>query len=162
VIQSFIPDYFSDERGDLWTIWNENNSPNNLKFNHDKVAISKKNVLRGLHGDSKSWKLITCLSGEIFLAVVDYRKDSETYLKTETFILNDKNKQIVLVPPFFLNGHYVISDSATFFYKWAYEGGYPDVNEQFSVNWFDPKLNINWPTKDPILSDRDKKTNFII
>ena len=40
-----------------------NKENNNLVFNHDKVSVSRKNVLRGLHGDSKSWKLITCLAG---------------------------------------------------------------------------------------------------
>lgn len=157
----FNSDFFSDERGDLWTVWNKNNFTPNLVFNHDKVAKSKKNVLRGLHGDSKSWKLITCLYGEIFLAVVDFRIGTENYLKTKTFILNDKNKKSVLVPPNFLNGHLVLSDEAVFFYKWSYDGNYPDVQDQYSINYLDPVLNIKWPIKNPILSERDKKSNFI-
>jgi len=154
-------DFFSDNRGDLWTVWNDSDFTPKLNFNHDKVAKSKKNVIRGLHGDNKSWKLITCLYGEIFLAVVDFRKESETYLKTETFILNDKNKMSVLVPPNFLNGHQVLSDEAVFFYKWSYDGDYPDVNDQTSIKWDDPKLNINWPLNNPILSERDLKSKYI-
>jgi dTDP-4-dehydrorhamnose 3,5-epimerase len=50
----------------------------------------------------------------------------------------------------------VLSDNAVFFYKWAYEGEYPDVENQFSLNWKDSKININWPTETPILSQRDK------
>jgi len=154
-------DFFSDNRGDLWTVWNDTDFTPKLNFNHDKVAKSKKNVIRGLHGDNKSWKLITCLYGEIFLVVVDFRKESETYLKTETFVLNDKNKMSVLVPPNFLNGHQVLSDDAVFFYKWSYDGDYPDVNDQISIKWDDPKLNINWPLNNPILSERDLKSNYI-
>jgi dTDP-4-dehydrorhamnose 3,5-epimerase len=126
-----------------------------------KLQNQKKNVLRGLHGDPKSWKLITCLSGEIFFVVVDYRKESDTYLKHQTFLLNDKNKKIVLVPPNFLNGHLVLSNDAVFFYKWSYVGEYPDVNSQFSIKWDDPKINIKWPISNPILSDRDLNCNYI-
>jgi dTDP-4-dehydrorhamnose 3,5-epimerase len=161
MINIYTTDFFSDNRGDLWTVWNATDFTPKLNFNHDKVAKSKKNVIRGLHGDNKSWKLITCLYGEIFLAVVDFRKESETYLKTETFILNDKNKMSVLVPPNFLNGHQVLSDNAVFFYKWSYDGDYPDVNEQISVKWDDPKLKINWPLNNPILSERDLKSTYI-
>ena len=42
-----------------------------VDFVEDDVSISRKNVLRGLHGDNKTWKLIQCLHGSIILAVVD-------------------------------------------------------------------------------------------
>lgn len=158
-VRVFTPSYFSDERGELWTVYDKKNL--NIKFNHDKVAISKKNVLRGLHGDKKSWKLITCLSGEIFLSIVDFRKNSSSFLKTQSFILNNKNKISVLIPPNFLNGHYVLSEEAVFFYKWSYKGEYPDIDDQFSIIWSDPFLNIDWPNKNPILSDRDKNSKPI-
>lgn len=152
---------FNDERGELWTLWEKYKFTPKLDFNHDKIAKSKKNVLRGLHGDSKSWKLITCLYGEIFLSVVDYRKSSKSFLQHKNFILNDKNKNSVLVPPMFANGHLVLSDECVFFYKWAYDGSYPDVDDQFSLRWDDPKLGIDWPTKLPILSNRDKNSKFL-
>lgn len=155
------PTFYSDERGELWSVWNKSEFNPQLIFNHDKVAKSKKGVLRGFHGDNKSWKLITCLYGEIFLSVVDYRKNSKSFLETKNFILNDKNKKTILVPPNFLNAHQVLSDEAVFFYKWSYDGNYPDVDEQFSVNWNDPKINVDWPIKIPILSERDKHSKFI-
>lgn len=161
MIKIYQTDFFSDNRGDLWTVWDKSIFEPKLDFNHDKVAKSKKNVIRGLHGDTKSWKLISCLHGEIFLVVVDFRKNEDTYLKTETFILNDKNKISVLVPPNFLNGHQVLSENAVFYYKWSYDGKYPDVNEQISVKWDDPKLKINWPIKEPILSERDSNSKYI-
>ena len=64
-VNVFEPDVFTDMRGDLWTTWKKDEFPIDLDFNHDKVSTSKKDVLRGIHGDFKSWKLITCLYGEL-------------------------------------------------------------------------------------------------
>jgi len=153
-IKIFQPDSFEDYRGELYTVFNQ--SEHELFFNHDKVAVSKKNVLRGIHGDFKATKLISCLHGEIYFVVVDNRPYSTTYLKWDSIILSGANKKQILIPPGFGNGHLVLSDNAVFFYKWAYEGEYPDVENQFSLNWKDSKININWPTETPILSQRDK------
>jgi dTDP-4-dehydrorhamnose 3,5-epimerase len=155
-VKVFTNDAFRDERGELWTVWNEKEFEPKLKFNHDKIAVSKKNVLRGIHGDSKSWKLITCLSGEIRLVVVEPNKLHHT-----SILLTDKNKLSVLVPPGFGNGHLVLSDKAVFYYKWAYEGEYPDVQDQFSLRWNDPKLKIDWGIQNPILSERDKNAKML-
>ena len=147
------PSSFEDFRGELFTSYKKGDY--NLDFNHDKVSISKKNVLRGLHGDSKSFKLITCLAGEVLLVVVDNRPESKNYLKWDSIILTSKNRKQVLVPPMFANGHLILSDEATFFYKWSYQGEYPDVNDQFTLKWNDPKIGIHWPISNPILSKRD-------
>jgi len=156
-VKIFQPDSFEDYRGELYTVFNQDE--HELVFNHDKVSISKQNVLRGLHGDSKAWKLITCLAGEIYLVVVDNRPSSDTYLAWDSIILTGKNRKQVLVPPMFANGHLVLSSEATFFYKWSYPGEYPDVKDQFSLNWKDPKINIYWPIDNPILSKRDKNSH---
>jgi dTDP-4-dehydrorhamnose 3,5-epimerase len=147
------PSSFEDFRGELFTSYKKGDY--NLDFNHDKVSISKKNVLRGLHGDSKSFKLITCLAGEVLLVVVDNRPESKNYLKWDSIILTSKNRKQVLIPPMFANGHLILSDEATFFYKWSYKGNYPDVNDQFTLKWNDPKIGIHWPISNPILSKRD-------
>jgi dTDP-4-dehydrorhamnose 3,5-epimerase len=156
-VKIFQPDSFEDYRGELYTLFKQ--EEHELVFNHDKVSVSKQNVLRGLHGDSKAWKLITCLAGEIYLVVVDNRPSSDTYLTWDSIILTGKNRKQVLVPPMFANGHLVLSSEATFFYKWSYPGEYPDVKDQFSLNWRDPKINIYWPIDNPILSKRDKNSH---
>ena len=61
--------------------------PIKLDFNHDKISTSRKNVIRGIHGDFKSWKFVTCLYGELYFVVVDNRKDSVTYLEWDCIIL---------------------------------------------------------------------------
>ena len=78
-VQVLTPDIHTDYRGDLWTLWKRGDL--DLDFNHDKVSTSRKNVLRGIHGDKKSWKLITCLYGELYFVIVDNRAGSPTYLQ---------------------------------------------------------------------------------
>ena len=156
----FTPSINIDNRGTIFTTFSkesyEKYLPEGLEFIHDKFAESKKNVLRGLHGDSKTWKLITCIYGDIFEVVVDMRPDSSTYLKWDSFELNNQNKKQILVPPNFVNGYCVLNDFAVFHYKLAYEGEYFDVAQQLVVKWNDKTLNINWPIKNPILQERDK------
>lgn len=148
------PDSFEDFRGELYTLFKQ--EEHELVFNHDKVSVSRQNVLRGMHGDSKSWKLITCLSGVVYLVVIDNRPESQNYLKWDSIVLSETNRKQVLVPPMFANGHLVLSDTAVFFYKWSYPGEYPDVKDQFTLKWNDPKVNVHWPIDNPILSKRDK------
>lgn len=155
-ITVFEKDSFIDNRGELYTIWKHSDTPL-LNFNHDKLAVSHKNVLRGLHTD-KSWKLITCLYGKIQLVV--YNLETNQYTD---FIIDAESriKTSVLVPPGFYNGHLILSDKAVFYYKWCYEGKYPDVKDQSSINWSDPKINIKWLTDNPILSERDNSTPLL-
>jgi dTDP-4-dehydrorhamnose 3,5-epimerase len=148
------PDYFTDYRGDLWTLWKSGD--HGLSFNHDKVSTSRRNVLRGIHGDSKSWKLVTCLYGDLYFVLVDNREDSPTYMKYQSMILDSKKRKQVLIPPSVGNGFVVLSHNSVFHYKWAYPGTYPDVDQQFTIKWDDPRCNINWPISNPILQLRDK------
>lgn len=152
-VKVFKQDAFKDHRGELYTVFNQKD--HELVFNHDKVSVSKKNVLRGLHGDLKSWKHISCLKGTIFLAIVDYNVKSDNFMEWDSIVLSSKNKKSVLIPPGFLNGHLVLSNEAIFFYKWSYPGNYPDVEDQISLKWNNPRLGIDWPIDNPILSHRD-------
>jgi len=150
-------DVHTDYRGDLWTLWKDTDLEwGNLSFNHDKVSTSRKNVLRGIHGDNKSWKLITCLYGDIYFVMVDNRESSDTFMKWESMTLNDRNRKQVLLPPGVGNGFLVMSEHSVFHYKWSYDGDYPDVDQQFTIKWNDPIVGVTWPIDNPILSNRDK------
>ena len=155
-VKIFEPDLFTDFRGDLWTTWKKDEFPLDLDFNHDKVSTSRKDVLRGIHGDFKSFKLITCLYGQMFFILVDNRKDSKTYLQWNSMILDDRKRKLVLIPPGIGNAFLVLSDYSIFSYKWSYNGEYPDVEDQFTIKWNDKRLNINWPIANPILQKRDR------
>ena len=148
---------FKDKRGILWTTWKKGFFKT-IKFNHDKFSLSKKNTLRGLHCDFKSWKMITSVYGKFLFVVVDMRKNSKNYLKHKKWILDHKKPMLILVPPYFANAHLCLSKICLFHYKWSYKGKYIDANKQKSYRWDDPKIKINWPIKKPILSNRDKTT----
>jgi dTDP-4-dehydrorhamnose 3,5-epimerase len=153
------PSVFWDERGNIYSSFNKdfyrNVLPENLDFKHDKFAQSKSNVLRGLHGDFKTWKLVSCVWGRIFEVVVDMRPDSHTFKKWDAFSLSAENYSQVLIPPGFVNGYYVESDHAIFHYKLAYNGEYVDAGEQMTYLWNDPELGIKWPCLYPLLQSRD-------
>ena len=154
------PSVSKDVRGNIWTSFLKDKVekllPSNLYFKHDKFSTSKHNVLRGIHGDTQSWKLVTCVYGEIQQVVVDLRKGSPTYQKWRDFIINKDNQQLILIPPNMGNAYYVSSPEVVYHYKYAYNGDYIDVGEQFSVNWDDDRIGIKWLSNSPILSNRDK------
>ena len=122
------------------------------KFVFDYFSLSKKNVLRGIHGDKNTCKLVTCLYGEFYLVVVNNNPHSQQFKKWQSFNLSEKNRKQVLIPPMYGNGHLVISDKAIFHYKQTTEY---NREGQFTIMWNDPDFKIKWPVKNPILSKRD-------
>jgi dTDP-4-dehydrorhamnose 3,5-epimerase len=156
-------DVFYDHRGEYIETWNKENykafNNGEIEFKQDDISTSVKHTLRGLHGDFETWKLVQCLYGSLLQVVVDMRPDSKTYLKYDMFSINDKNRNQILIPPGFANGHLVMSDFGIFSYKQStlYQG----QGAQFTVRWDDPKVNIAWPIENPILSLRDKNAKLI-
>jgi dTDP-4-dehydrorhamnose 3,5-epimerase len=159
------PEVFHDFRGEYVETFNVDKyqfydkSGKKIVFVEDDISVSRKSVLRGLHGDEKTWKLIQCLWGAFYYVVVDMRKDSPSYLKWESFNVNDKNRLQILVPAGCANGHLVLSDQCIFSYKQSEY--YNGMEKQFTVRWDDPKLKIFWPEKNPILSLRDATAPYL-
>ena len=136
-IKTFKPYVFEDHRGEYVEIYNKKNYPK-LDFVQDDISVSTKGVLRGIHGDKKTWKLISCLYGKIQLAVVE--PNTPEY---QLFVLSDRNRLQVLIPPGFGNGHLVLSDVAIFHYK---QTTYYDRKSQFTLPYNDVFYNIPWAT----------------
>lgn len=159
----FEPSIFREFRGEIWTTFHSEEHPVMRHIHYDKSEISihgrfsrsHQNVLRGLHYDSKTWKLVQCVVGEMYLVVADNRESSPTYGKWESFLLSERNRNQVLVPPGFGNGFYSITDNV-FHYNLFYKGEYIDISGQGVIKWNDPFFNIEWPTDTPILQKRDR------
>ena len=151
---------YKDNRGILWTTWKKGNFKS-IRFNHDKFSLSKKNTLRGIHTDFKSWKMITSIYGRFLLVIVNVKKNSKNYLKHKKIILDYKKPKLVLIPPYYANAHLCLSKFCILHYKWSYKGKYVDADKQKSYRWNDPKLKIKWPVKKPILSKRDKISKLL-
>jgi len=145
-------DTFADHRGEIWTTYTEVDFL--PSFVEDKVSISGKNVLRGLHGDSEIAKLITCMQGEMQLVILDLRQASPTYGALQMYDLSDQNPLSIYVPAGCVNGHLCLSARGLFFYKWSkiYNG----ADKQVTIQWNDPNLDIPWKCSDPVVSDRDR------
>lgn len=150
------PEPFRDHRGYYLETYNRKlytESGIKVDFIQDDISVSAKGVLRGIHGDHLTWKLISCPEGEFYFVVVDCRSDSENFGKWQAFTLSEKNMLQVLVAPGYGNAHLVLSERAIFHYK---QSTYYDRSKQFTYKWDDDRFNIIWPIKEPILSERDK------
>jgi dTDP-4-dehydrorhamnose 3,5-epimerase len=150
------PYIFEDHRGEYIETYNEAMYRENgidVKFIQDDISVSTRNVLRGIHGDDHTWKLISCQYGKFYFVVVNCDSQSGDFGKWQSFVLSDKNRLQVLVPPKYGNAHLVLSNTTIFHYK---QSAYYDRSKQFTYKWDDPQLNIFWPITDPILSQRDR------
>ena len=76
------PTIFEDVRGMYVEIYNEElyaEAGITVKFVEDDISVSSRHVLRGVHGDQETWKLISCLHGKFYLAVVNWDKTSPQF-----------------------------------------------------------------------------------
>ena len=124
----------------------------NNNFILDSVSTSRKHVLRGLHGDGHTTKIISCLHGSFYYIIVNNDPESPQYKKWISLTLSSQNRLKVLIPPKFGNGHLVMSNHVVFHYKLD---AYYDRTSQFTISWNDPSYEFWWPIKNPILSERD-------
>jgi len=150
-------EFFEDSRGMFIETYNKEEFKKHgidIDFVQDDFSRSKKDVLRGIHGDDKTWKLISCPVGKIFFVVVDCNEESENFGKWESFDVNESNHLQVLIPPMYGNGHLALTDKIMFKYK---QSEYYDPKGQFSYRWDEPKFGIDWPVEKPILSKRDEQ-----
>ena len=161
-VKRILLDPFIDHRGEYIEIYNRQRYGGKLgylvdfdNFVQDDISVSRKNVLRGIHGDNKTWKLVSCLYGEFYLVVVNCDETSDKFGFWEGFMLSEKRREQILIPPCYGNAHLVMSDTAIFHYKQSsyYEG----KEMQFTYRFDEPLFNIRWPVRkeEIILSKRD-------
>ena len=142
-----------------------------LKFPFIVMSCSNKNVLRGLHlqNTNPQGKYVSVVSGKIFDVCVDIRKKSKTFGKyfsiilSEknsktfgnyfTFILSEKNSKSLYVPPGFAHGFCTLNEENYIIYSCT---NYRHKESEISINFNDKDLNIKWPSKNPIVSKKDK------
>lgn len=154
---------FCDFRGIYRELYSKNDyfkGGVDIEFVSHTFSRSKKNVLRGIHGDQSNWKLISCVFGSFYLVVVNYMPESDQFCQWEAFTLTENENTQILVPPMFGNGHLVLSETAIFHYLQS--NYYVGQENQFTLRWDDPKLGIKWPiVGQPILSKRDKEAKYV-
>ena len=126
------------------------------KFIFGCASSSKKNVLRGIHLQTKfsQEKYISILKGAIFDVAVDLRKNSKTFGKHFKIILSEKNAKSLFIPAGFAHGFLGLEKENIIYYLCT---NYRSSQHEIGLRWNDRDLKIKWPTKNPITSKKDKK-----
>ncbi|CAH1597042.1 dTDP-4-dehydrorhamnose 3,5-epimerase [Vibrio owensii] len=152
------PKVFGDARGIFLETFQKERYKNladiDLDFVQDNRSSSVKNVLRGLHYQKQKpqGKLVSVTQGSVFDVAVDLRPNSPTFGQYESVILSAENNLQFYIPPGFAHGFLVLSESVDFQYKCT---DYYDPDDESGIAWNDSDINIDWPIKAPILSDKD-------
>jgi dTDP-4-dehydrorhamnose 3,5-epimerase len=155
------PTVFGDERGFFMESWNERTFQEvtglNVHFVQDNHSRSVKDVLRGIHYQvvKPQGKLVRCVTGAVFDAVVDLRRSSPKFGKWVGVELSAENRRELWVPPGFGHAFLVRSPAADFLYKTT---EYWVAAYDRSVRWDDPAIGVNWELAGavPILAPKDR------
>ena len=144
---------FKDKRGYFKEIIRENKI--NTKFPFVVMSYSKKNVVRGLHLQTKKsqGKFVSVIKGRVFDVAVDLRKKSKTFGKYFSCILSEANATSIYIPPGFAHGFQALEKDNYVIYSCT---RYRDKNSEISINCNDKILNIKWPINKKILSKKDR------
>tara|TARA_B100001093_G_C26625330_1_gene926501 strand:+ start:186 stop:707 length:522 start_codon:yes stop_codon:yes gene_type:complete len=144
---------FKDKRGYFRELYLQKHFSE--KFPFDVMSYSKKNVLRGLHLQSKKSqsKLITVLKGKIFDVCLDCRKKSKTFGKYFSLTMSDKENKSLFIPKGFAHGFCTLSHDVVLHYKCS---NYRHKISEIGILWNDKDIGIKWPIKKPIISSKDK------
>ena len=124
------------------------------KFPFDVMSFSKKNVLRGLHIQTKKSqaKIITVTYGKVFDVAVDLRHNSKTFGRHVSVIISHNDNFSFFIPECFAHGFVCLTKFCTVNYKCS---NYRNEKSEKTISWNDKDLKIKWPTKSPILSNKD-------
>lgn len=152
------PDVFGDERGffqETWNLRRYTEAGLDRHFVQDNLSLSRKGILRGLHfqNPGPQGKLVYVLQGEVFDVAVDVRADSPTFGQWYGATLSAENHHQLFVPEGFAHGFCVTSETALFAYKCT---DFYNPKAEFSLLWNDPDIGIDWPIKNPELSEKDQ------
>lgn len=154
------PDVKQDPRGNFVRIWcREDFAALGLENEMANCCVSynaRAGTIRGLHYQREPFaeaKLVRCLTGSIYDVVVDLRKSSPTFGCWCAVELTAAGSMSIYVPKGCAHGFQTLQDDTQLLYHIS-TSYHPD--HQAGIRWDDPKLAIEWPLPEPILSQRDR------
>lgn len=157
------PNIYNDERGCFFESYNkidfEKRTGISVNFIQDNESRSSKNVLRGIHFQNGAYtqaKLVRVVKGRVLDVCVDIRRESKTFGKSFSIILDDIENKQLFIPRGFAHGFLVLEPDTIFSYKCD---NYYNKSSERGIVYNDKKLNINWgiPDNQIILSEKDKQ-----
>jgi len=157
------PEVFEDERGFFTEIYRADQFEElglPTDFVQDNHSRSARNVVRGLHfqWSPPMGKLMRVTHGAAYLVAVDIRKGSPTLGSHFGIEVSAQDKRQVWAPAGFARGFCVLSDFAEIQYKCT---GIYNSKAESGILWRDPEIGIEWPVKQPVLSDKDEKAQTL-
>jgi dTDP-4-dehydrorhamnose 3,5-epimerase len=154
-IKIFKSAIYKDSRGSFKEVYKEKELKKKQIIFHC-TSSSKKNVLRGLHLQTKKSqaKFLTVIKGKIFDVAVDLRKNSKTFGKYFSIILSYKSYSSIYIPSGFAHGFCGLNKENIVYYGCS---NYREKDHEVGILWNDQDLKIKWPIKKPILSKKDLK-----
>ena len=158
-----VPQVLEDSRGFFMETFRADQFRNHglpIEFVQDNHSRSSRGVLRGLHfqWDPPMGKLMRVTFGTAFLVAVDIRRDSPNLGKWFGLEVSAVNKKQVWAPAGFARGFCVLSDFAEVQYKCT---GIYNNKAESGIRWDDPAIGIEWPVKNPELSEKDRKAQTL-
>jgi dTDP-4-dehydrorhamnose 3,5-epimerase len=126
-----------------------------IQDNHSKSV--EKGVLRGLHFQrppAEQAKLVRVTVGSIYDVIVDLRKKSPTFGAWEGFTISAENYYMLFVPRGFAHGFCTLEPNTEVQYK---VDSYYSPQHDSGIIWNDASLAIDWPVRNPILSEKDQR-----
>ena len=144
---------FKDERGYFQEVIRENKINN--KFPFQVMSYSKKNVIRGLHLQTKDsqGKFVSVVKGKIYDVAVDLRANSKTFGKYFGCVLSEANSTSIFIPPGFAHGFQALDKDNYVIYSCT---KYRNKKSELSINCNDRILKIKWPSNKQIISKKDE------
>jgi dTDP-4-dehydrorhamnose 3,5-epimerase len=120
------------------------------------MSYSKKNVIRGLHIQTKDsqGKFISVIKGRIFDVAVDLRKNSKTFGKSFTCTISENNSKSIFIPPGFAHGFQALDKENYVIYSCT---KYRNEKSETTIDFNDKNLKIKWPNKKTIVSKKDSR-----
>ena len=154
------PEVFNDSRGFFLEAYQyqsfHNNGINDVFVQDNHSKSDRKGVIRGLHFQAAPMaqaKLVRVIAGSIFDVAVDIRVGSPTYRQSVSQVLSSENKEMLYIPVGFAHGFCVLEENTEVIYKCS--NVYSKEHDR-GVFFNDQDIAINWPVKNPQLSEKDK------
>ena len=151
------PKRYDDNRGWFMETYNINNYIKGFKDAQDNISYTKKaGTIRGIHMQKEPWaqaKIVSCIQGKVLDVLYDLRPDSPTYLEKFTIELSQENNYQLYIPRGIAHGFQTLTNDVIFMYKCD---NLYNKESELCISYNDSNLNMKWPIKDIIVSEKDK------
>ncbi len=151
---------FNDERGFFSRIFCQKEfSAISFEGNIVQSSISynkRRGTLRGMHYQvepAAETKIVCCVSGLLYDVIVDLREDSPTFKQWISIEMCASGGRFLFIPEGFAHGFQTLEDDTTLIYMMS---EYYNPHYARGVRWNDPAFGIEWPIKEPVISEKDQ------